>query len=365
MSRQQLPRSPDGPHLVVDCHAHYVPETLIGTLAEGVRFPGIGVRTAAGALRFSFGGRPTSPPAPAGISRLPEFSSWLDRHGIDVQILSPWTDLFGYPLAQEEACTWVSYLNDCMISAASADTRFATLAAIPLAYPGEAVTEIRRSRSAGHVGVIIGTSAPGVELDDPRLDPVWAELAATDMPVLVHPTFLTPDPRLQAHGLVNAVGRAQETTVALSRLLLSGALLRHPRLTMIAAHGGGTLPFLLQRLQRAHELNPGTSAPAESFARLHTDSVVLDPRVLRALLEFTPPDRILLGSDYPFPWEPDPVGLVRRALGGAPAALGGTPAALGGAAVAQAILGGNASRLFALASRSPSPTDREGQHATR
>jgi hypothetical protein len=126
-----------------------------------------------------------------------------------------------YTLGEDDACAWVSHLNDAMISAVAGNDRFATLAGIPLRHPDAAVREIRRARSAGHVGVIIGTAAPGLELDDPRLEPIWAELARTDMPVLLHPTFLALDPRLQVHGLTNAVGRANETTTALSRLLLS------------------------------------------------------------------------------------------------------------------------------------------------
>jgi aminocarboxymuconate-semialdehyde decarboxylase len=331
---------------VVDCHAHYIPDSLITALRGGQQFPRIELHTAGEELRFSFPGLGISPPAPAQISRLADFSSWMDRNGIDVQILSPWTDLLGYTLDEAEACAWVSHLNDAMISAVSGTNRFATLAGIPLPYPNAAVAEIRRARQAGHVGVVIGTAIPGAELDDPRLEPVWAELARTGVPALLHPIFLTPDPRLKPHGLANAVGRAHETTIALSRLLLSGVLARHPGLQMITTHGGGTLPFLLRRLQRAHELSPGSSPPAETFRRLHVDSVVLDPRVLAALLTITDSSRMLLGSDYPFPWEPDPVGLI-----------GLVPDA---SQAAGAILGGNACALFGLPTRSASE-NRPGQ----
>jgi aminocarboxymuconate-semialdehyde decarboxylase len=320
--------------IVVDCHAHYIPGGLIAAVGAGVRFPGIKLRTTGEELRFSFPGLHESPPAPGSISRLGDFSAWLDRRGIDVQVLSPWTDLLGYTLAEDDARSWVSYLNDCMLAAVDGNGRFATLAGVPLPYPDACVAEIRRARSAGHVGVVIGTAAPGMELDDLRLEPVWDELARSGMPVLLHPTFLAPDPRLRAHGLANAVGRACETTVALSRLLLGGALARHDGLRMIVAHGGGSIPFLLRRLQRAHELGSDSSSPAESFGRLYFDSVVLDPRVLAALLTFTDASRVLLGSDYPFPWEPDPIGLIAS-----------IPV---GEADAAAIRGGNACQLFRL-----------------
>src|SRR5260221_7181569 len=291
----------DGPALVVDCHAHYIPDSVVDVPRAGQRFPGCGTWAAGEGLNFPFLGQAMPPPAPARISSLPDSSGWLDRNGINIQILSPWTDLLGYTLEEREACRWVSFLNDSMISAVSGDDRFATLAGIPLPHAEVAVAEIRRAQSAGHVGVVIGPAAPGAELDDPRFDPVWAELAITRMPVLLHPTFLARDPRLQLHGLANAVGRAHETTLALSRLLLSGVLARHPGLRMIAAHGGGSLPFLLRRLQRAHEMNPGSSSPAEAFGRLYVDSVVLDPPVLAALLAITRNGPGLVRSRYSVP----------------------------------------------------------------
>lgn len=345
-------RRPDGnPPVVIDCHAHHIPFDVIETLRKGALFPGISVQETGGELRFSFPGLPFSPPAPARISRLPDFSAWQDENGIDIQILSPWTDLLGYTLAEGDAAAWVSHLNDGMISVTSGSGRFATLAGIPLPHPAAAVAEIRRAKSAGHRGVVIGTSAPGVELDDPRLEPVWAELARAGLPVLLHPTFLAPDPRLRAHGLANAVGRAQETTIALSRLLLSGVLVRHGGLRVIAAHGGGTMAFLLRRLQRAHELSPAASAPIEGFGRLWFDSVVLDQRVLAALLTFTTPDRILLGSDYPFPWEPDPVGFVGSVLTDPQ--------------IARGVLGANASGLFGLGTCPDTSAAEEDCHVTR
>jgi aminocarboxymuconate-semialdehyde decarboxylase len=340
-----------GSDVVVDCHAHYIPIDVIDVLREGALFPRIALQESGADVSFSFPGLPPSPPAPTRISHLPHFSAWLDKSGIDIQILSPWTDLLGYTLVENDASAWVSYLNDCMIAATSGTRRFASLAAIPLPHPEAAVAEIRRAKSTGHCGVVIGTAIPEVEFDNSRLEPIWAELARADMPVLLHPTFLERDPRLQAYGLANAVGRAQETTLALSRLLLSGTLLRNPGLRVVVAHGGGTLPFLLRRLQRAFELSPQASSPAEGFGRLYLDSVVLDPRVLRALLTFTTPDRILLGSDYPFPWEPDPVGFVDSVFADRQAARG--------------VLGANACELFGLDGRSENLAGEEGPHGAR
>jgi aminocarboxymuconate-semialdehyde decarboxylase len=340
-----------GAPVVVDCHAHYIPVEVVDSLRDGALFPEISLQETGGEMQFSFPGLPPSPPAPAGISHLAGFSAWQDKSRIDLQILSPWTDLLGYTLAEDDASAWVTFLNDCMIAATSGSDRFASLAAIPLPHTEAAVAEIRRAKSAGHRGVVMGTSIPAVEFDDDRLEPVWAELEGAHMPVLLHPTFLERNPRLEAYGLANAVGRANETTIALSRLLLGGALVRHPGLRVVVAHGGGTLPFLLKRLQRAFELGALANSPIEGFRQLYLDSVVLDQRVLRALLTFTSPDRILLGSDYPFPWEPDPVGFACSVFAGQPAARG--------------VLGATARDLFGLDGLGQSPATEEGHHGER
>jgi aminocarboxymuconate-semialdehyde decarboxylase len=154
------------------------------------------------------------------------------------------------------------------------------------------------------------------------------------MPVLVHPTFLSVAPDLRQGGLKNAVGRAAATTLAIARLVLGGVLERHPDLILIMAHGGGGFVPLIDRIVRSHELgwdNSGEDLGA-SIARLYWDSVVLDPRYLAFVVEKVGAGRVLLGSDHPFPWEPDPLLTVKTAVAPSdrPPILGGTAGALFG-----------------------------------
>jgi hypothetical protein len=132
----------------------------------------------------------------------------------------------------------------------------------------------------------------------------------------------------------NTVGRAGPTGFALAGLLYWGALLRHPELTIIACHGGGAFPAMAPRIVRNQDLGWSESDTdiRESVRRLHFDSVVLDRRLLGYLVSVFGADRLLLGSDLPFPWEPDPVGIVQGA--------GLSPEET------EAVLGGNARRLY-------------------
>jgi len=129
--------------------------------------------------------------------------------------------------------------------------------------------------------------------------------------------------------------------VTLARLLYAGVPARYPGAKLVVAHGGGALPYVLGRLVRNHLIDPGgTADPVESFARLHFDSVVFDPAVLEFLVAKAGPDRVMLGSDYPFPiGDLAPRSVVERA-------------ALPDAHRGQ-ILGGNAARLFGAAAVAP------------
>jgi aminocarboxymuconate-semialdehyde decarboxylase len=183
---------------------------------------------------------------------------------------------------------------------------------------------------------MIGTDLGALHLGSPELDPVWEAAAALRMPVLLHPTHLHLPDDLHGAGLKNAVGRAGPTAVALARLIYGGALVRHPDLAVVASHGGGAFAAVAPRIVRNHELgwSESDSDPQESIARLYFDSVVLDSGYLSYLVGAFGVDRFLLGSDFPFPWEVDPVGTVT-----------GTTLSRD---EQRAVLGGNAERLFDL-----------------
>jgi aminocarboxymuconate-semialdehyde decarboxylase len=188
----------------------------------------------------------------------------------------------------------------------------------------------------GYRGLTIGTFAPGVELDNPDLAGLWETAARLRMPIVLHPFFPYEDERVRPHDLGNAVGRLNDTAIAVSRLLYAGVLTEHTDLCIIVVHGGGSIPYALGRLARNFELRRDEVAdPRAGFARLFFDSVVYDPEPLRYLVELAGAEHVLLGSDYPFPiMDARPREVVRRANFDE--------------AVVDAIMSVNAGRLFAL-----------------
>ncbi len=169
------------------------------------------------------------------------------------------------------------------------------------------------------MGVEISSHAPGRELSDPAYEPLWTRAEQTDAILFLHPFGCTLDERLARWYLSNTVGQPTENAVALSHLIFSGVLDRHPGLKLIAAHGGGYLPTHIGRSDHAWSARSDAAAgcahlPSSYLRHLYFDSLVHDPHVLRELIRVVGADRVLLGSDYPFDMgTEDPVGALRAA----------------------------------------------------
>ena len=266
------------------------------------------------------------------------------RAGIDHVLLCPWVALL-YPDAEPVAC-----LERCRIQndalermAASHPDRVSALGAVPLQDPELAASELSELRERGVLaGVEIAASVGGVYPGDPRFERFWQVAEDTAAVVLVHPTArgFGPD-AFSEYYLWNTVGNPLETTIAAAHMTMAGVMERHPRLRVVLAHGGGALLALRGRLRHAHGFQPEASArltgsPLASIRRFYFDTITHDRELLRSLIEWAGPNRVLLGSDYPFDMaDPDPVGTVRSLV------LAD--------ADETAVLGGNAARLLDLA----------------
>jgi aminocarboxymuconate-semialdehyde decarboxylase len=266
----------------------------------------------------------------------------MDAAGVDVAIVS---------LTCPNAC-----FGDAAISLAAArgvndsmaeqqtlrPGRIRWLASLPWQHSDLAVAELGRCIDAGAVGVMVIANIDGRQLTDPDFAAIWAEIDRRALPVLVHPgpPVGAAELGLAEFGLVPAAGFPFDTTIAFARLFLDGFLDRYPRLKLIAAHGGGALPYLAARLDRCHAQLPAASAvtrtaPSEYMRRIWYDAVVYSEAALGLCIEAAGSDeRVLFGSDYPHNIGDMP-GCLARASGLAPAS-------------ARRVQGKNAERLFNL-----------------
>jgi predicted TIM-barrel fold metal-dependent hydrolase len=186
-----------------------------------------------------------------------------------------------------------------------APTQLHGLGTLPLQHPDLAITELEYAiTDLGLRGVSVSTNVDGRELANPDFDPVWEAAAELGAVVFIHPWGCSLGARLGQNFLGNTVGQPVETTLALSHLIFAGTLDKHPTLKLLAAHGGGYLPTYIGRSDHAWQTRPDAQAcanpPSTYLHRLWYDALVYTPQALRHLIEAVGPDRVLLGSDYPF-----------------------------------------------------------------
>ncbi len=304
--------------LIVDIHAHFIPGRLYERFdASAAQFPGVRLLRDDKGVRMQFpGGEPTRPISPK-LSDLGERRAWMDANGIDHQLVGGWLDSFGYELPPAEGLAWSRFVNDCMMDELRAETRFTPLATVPLQDGKLAAQVLTEALAGGFGGAMIGTlpNGSGGNLDDSSLDPFWEAASKLGAAIFMHPMFLCGEPRLAEYDLVNAVGRLADTTIAVSRLLFSGHLLRFPGMKFVLAHGGAALPYALGRLTRNHAISKGKYAdPRKGFEAMYFDSCVFDADALEFLARKSAPERIMLGSDMPFPiGDPAPTKVVHAA----------------------------------------------------
>lgn len=221
-------------------------------------------------------------------------------------------------------------------------------AAAPLSDVEATLEEIDRAvGDLGALGVQLFTNIRGAPLDHPRFDPILSRMEAIGRMVWLHPTRNATWPDYPTEGESDfgiwwSLGWPYETAAALSRLVYSGQMERHPRLRVIAHHGGGMVPHFSARLA----MGPGyrqtkeslSQPPLDYFRRFYADTALFGaPHAVRCVLEFFGPEHVLFGTDTPL---------------GPPHAVDATIADLDSAGLPEAdlaaVYAGNAQRLLGV-----------------
>ncbi len=322
--------------MIIDTHAHVVPGTMLDALRSEKRlFPSVRLDAGAAMPRLAFAGGAPGRPIQPRLADLAQRRDWLTAARVDHQLVGGWTDVYGYELEGEEAADWARFYNEHMAKDAASLPALSALATVPLQDGRLAARVLEEALDHGFAGAMIATQPKGTggNLDDPDLDPFWELASARGATIFLHPHYICGDERMAGYDLVNAVGRLADSTLAVARLLFSGHLTRFSGMNLVLSHGGGALPYALGRLKRNRAIHPDYADPEDGFRRLYFDTVLFEPRALRFLVDVAGADKIVLGSDYPFGiGDLDPCGVVDRT------ALT--------AAEREAILGGNAARIF-------------------
>jgi aminocarboxymuconate-semialdehyde decarboxylase len=243
----------------------------------------------------------------------------MDRDGVEMQVVSATPVLFAYDRPIEHALDCAQLFNDAALElCAQGKGRLKSLCQVPLQNVDAACKELTRCMRAGHLGVEIGNHVGEKNLDDPGIVTFLHHCADENAAVLVHPWDMLGQSRMPKYMMPWTVGMPAETQLGIVAMILGGAFDKLPRnLRICFAHGGGSFVFLLGRLQNAWQHHPVAHgvcqlAPREYLNRFYVDSAVFDRRALKYLVETMGPERVMLGSDYPFPLGEDHVGELIR-----------------------------------------------------
>jgi aminocarboxymuconate-semialdehyde decarboxylase len=304
----------------IDIHAHIFPPTLLGKLARGSR-PGFSMGVGSeGERRVTLGGKPMRNPVPPAMDSMEIRLRTMEEQGVSAQLLSPWIALAPNYLDEADAFWLAETLNEGIAGVLGENSdRFIGIGSAPMQWPERAAAILRRLvRDLGLLGAEINTTlGPERFLDDPALDPFWAEAEALGALLMIHPSLGGTEKRFDRYYLNNLIHNPLETTVAAAHLIFGGVLERFPGLKICLVHGGGLLPYNFGRLRRGRLVRPETrvsmsGSVEDSYRRFLFDTVTHSVPALRFLVQEVGAEHVLLGSDYPFDMgDPDLVGTVR------------------------------------------------------
>ncbi len=271
------------PIMRIDVHAHFLPESCSDLMPSG-------------SGRNPFGPAANLKDDPSNLDfRMQK----MDERGVDIQLVS------GPNWLQNADPDQCHRLNDAIAEAIDGNDRFSGLASIPMQEPEVAAAELERCvKELGFRGLEMLTHVNGENLDGERFAPLYRKMEELDVPAFIHPNNVLGADRLTSYFLNNLIGNPTDTSVAVASLIFGGVLAEMPTLKFVLSHGGGTSPHLKGRWEHGWRQGlvetPISRPPSEYFRLLYFDTITHSIPLLNYLVDTVGPERMMLGSDYPF-----------------------------------------------------------------
>ncbi|MCZ6860435.1 MAG: amidohydrolase family protein [Alphaproteobacteria bacterium] len=287
----------------IDWHCHWLPPTLAEALRARVTAP----RIVAGPKGERLEVYRESLPVGLDLTEIDRRLAFMDRHGVETQVLSL-PGLFGIDsLPVDEAAPLVRAFNDALAETiAGQPGRFAGFATIPLADATAAVSELQRVLARpGFVGVILPVDGFQTLAHTQALAPILETADAMAAHIFIHPGpmpgagvgTVERDNDNMRHIVLDVQARLSSVVVTLA---MTNFLETYPRLTVQVANLGGAIPFLVERMDHVSSVRtPEAPLPSSRFGRLYVDTASFGPRAIALAAEVFGRERVLLGTDCP------------------------------------------------------------------
>jgi len=243
-----------------------------------------------------------------------------DEQGVDVQVLSTVPVMFSYWAKDEDTLTVAEFLNDNIADIVKRNPkRFIGLGTVPMQNSALAIQELIRCKEIGLKGIQIGSHINDWNLDRAELFPIFQKCEELQMSVFVHPWDMMGKDKMEKYWLPWLVGMPAETSLAICSMIFGGVFERLPNLKVAFAHGGGSFPATIGRIEHGFNVRPDLCAidnkvnPRDYLGNFYLDSLVHEPKMLDFIVDMMGEDKICLGTDYPFPLgELDPGKLINE-----------------------------------------------------
>lgn len=291
---------------VIDIHAHIIPPAFFAMVKEGL-LTGITIEEQEGRpVRIVFSGGSAHPLTELFTSDQARLT-FMEKHGIDQQVVSISPRLFFYELPGKEGAEICRRLNDSLLEIATKyPGRQVAMGTVPLQAPALAVKELEWLKEKGISSVQIGTFVAGNNLAEKGFWPFFEAAEALGMGLMIHPLITNDIAQMKDYHISNMVGNPWQTTVAAENLIFAGVFEQFPGLKVLLVHGGGFLPYQLGRMGHGYTVRPETRAniadrPEEYVKKnIFFDGLTHSKEALDFLLKVAGKEKVLFGTDYPY-----------------------------------------------------------------